>query len=225
MYCTYCGAQNPDTVAYCQHCGRTMPARQEPQTHAPPPPLPTGASFASETKQRKNRGFIIAAAGAVVALIAYQALPFVSSYTEFSPIVGTLYDPVSSTAEEFGSFTHFSALLTFITLIVATFLILTDKPSGKAKSPLEIQRRRQAINAMIGMSILGILTYILTITSRGSSFDSIDAGFWIYLLGLGIVIAGSIMALRTLSSSLSKRAKAEGEQPPNQLPPQSTTGR
>jgi hypothetical protein len=72
---------------------------------------------------------------------------------------------------------------------------------------------------------LGILTYILTITSGGSSFDNIEAGFWIYLLGLGIVIFGSIMALRSLSSSLPPQVQREGEPPPTHLPPQSTTHR
>ena len=167
----------------------------------------------------------MAVVGAVVALIAFYNLPFVSSYTEFSPIAGTLYNPVASTAEEFGSFTHFSALLTFITLIVATVLILTDKPSGTAKTPLVIQRRRRAINAMIGLSMLGILTYILTITSGRSSFDSIDTGFWIYVLGLGIVIIGSFTALHSLSRSLPPQSQQERELPPTQLPPQSTVGK
>jgi hypothetical protein len=144
---------------------------------------------------------------------------------DFSPIAGTLYNPVATTAEEFDSFTHFSALLTFITLIVATLQILTDKPSGTAKTPQVIQRRRWAINAMIGMSMLGILTYILAITSGGSSFDSAEVGFWIYLLGLGIVIIGSIMALSKLSISLPTQAQRGEDPPPNQLPPQSTTDR
>jgi len=199
-----------------------MQTRQKHQTHSSSPPSPPAGTA---IKQRKNRGYVIIIVGAVVALIAYHALPFVSSYTEFSPIAGTLFNPVATTAEEFGSFTHFSALLTFITLIIATILILTDKPSGTVKTPLVIQRRRRAINAMIGMSLLGILTYILSITSGGSSFDNIEAGFWIYLLALGIVVIGSIMALRSLSSSLLPQAQREGEPPPAQLPPQSSIGR
>jgi hypothetical protein len=225
MFCTYCGEQNPDTVIFCQRCGKQFDRRPGQETKHSSSPSSASTSFMNKTKQQKNRAYVTVIVGAVVALIAYHSLPFVSSYTEFSPIAGTLYNPVATTAEDFGSFTHFSALLTFITLIVATILTLTDNPSGTAKTPLAIQRRRRAINAMIGMSMLGILTYILTITSGGSSFDSIDAGFWIYLVGLGIVIIGSFMALRTLSSPLPLQAQREGEPPPTQLPPQSTTHR
>lgn len=153
-----------------------------------------------------------------MALIAYYNLPFVSYDTEFSPLTGTLYNPVGVPANGFSPFIQFSALLTFITLVIATLLIFGNKSSATEKTQVVIQRRR-AIYAMIGMSVLSILIYILTVISNNNSavpFDSIDAGFWVYLLGLGTVIVGSIMALHKLSSPL---------MPPTQLPPQSTIHR
>src|SRR4249919_2982205 len=93
MFCTYCGAQNPDTVAFCQHCGRPVQTRREHQSHSSSPPSPpTGTAI----KQRKNRGYVTVIVGAIVALIAYYALPFVSSYSQFDVNLGILYNPVAT---------------------------------------------------------------------------------------------------------------------------------
>jgi hypothetical protein len=223
MFCTNCGAQNPDTTAFCQHCGRPMRARQVRQTHSSSPPSPpTGTAI----KQQKNRGYIIAVAGAVVALIAYHALPFVSYNTLLEPTTGILYNPVAVPAEGFDSSTQFSALLTLITLILLALLIFRSNPFGM-KNTSSILQRRRAIYVMIGMSVLSILIYVREVISNNSAipFDKIDAGFWIYLLGLGTIIVGCIIALSSLSSSLPPQAQREGEPPLTQSPPQSTTHR
>jgi hypothetical protein len=224
MFCTYCGAQNPDTDAFCQQCGKQFDRRPGQETHSSSPPTPpTGTAI----KQKKNRGYIIAVAGAVVALIAYHALPFVSYNTQFEPTTGILYNPVAVTAEGFDSSTQFSALLTLITLILLALLIFRSNPFGM-KNTSSILQRRRAIYAMIGMSVLSILIYVREVISNNNSaipFDRIDAGFWIYLLCLVTIIVGSIIALSSLSSSLQPQAHQEGEPPLTQLPPQSTIHR
>lgn len=217
MFCSQCGTQNLDTAAFCEHCGRPMQMRQQYQPH---PSFSSSQQTSATIQQRKNRGYVIAIVGAVVALAAYYALPFVSYDTEYSPIAETFYNPVSVTADGFSSLTQFSALLTLITLILAMLLIFRNKPFGASKTPFLDQKRR-ATYAMIGMSMLGILAYIFTIIDVVSPFDFIKVGFWVYLLGMGTVIVGSIMALRKLSSPLSSQIQQKGGQPPTMLPPQS----
>lgn len=227
MFCTNCGAQNPDTVAYCQHCGRPIQARQEYQNHSSSPTLHTGGSPIIVTKEQKNRGYVIVIVGAVVALIAYHSLPFVSYNTQLEPTTSILYNLAAVTAEGFDFFTQFSALLTLITLILSALLIFRSNPFGM-KTMSSILQRRRATYAMIGMSVLSILIYVREVVSNNNSaipFDQIDAGFWIYLLGLLTINVGSIIALSSLTSSLQPQAQREGEPPPTQLPPQSTTHR
>lgn len=226
MFCSQCGAQNLDTAVFCERCGKQFDRRLGQQTHFSSPPLSARTSFIGKIKQQKNRGYAIAGVSAVVALFAFYFLPFMTYLSEFDPNILILYNPVAITAAEFDKYTQFSGLLTFITLILATLLIVRDKPFGMAKTPIVIQRRR-AVYAMIGVSGLSILIYVFEVISniyRGP-FDSINVGFWLYLLAMGAIIAGSIMALRTLSSSLPPQAQREGQPPPTQSPPQSSTHR
>jgi hypothetical protein len=62
-----------------------------------------------------------------------------------------------------------------------------------------------------------MLMYILVVLSNNNSvtpFDRVEVGYWIYLLVLGIVIVGSMMVLRTLSTSFPPQAQREVQQPP-----------
>jgi zinc ribbon protein len=219
MFCTQCGTQNLDTATSCQRCGKCFEKGQGHETGPSPSPTSASASFISAIKQRKNRGCVIAAVSAVVALIAFYTLPFMSYYSEFEPYTGTPYDLVAATAAEFDQLTQFSGLLTLITLILLALLIFRDNPFGMVKPSIVVQRRR-ASYAMIGMSGLSILIYVLELTGnvyRGP-FDRVDVGFWLYLLGIGAVIIGSIVALGILSLSLPPQVQREGQPPPTRSP-------
>jgi hypothetical protein len=80
---------------------------------------------------------------------------------------------------------------------------------------------------MIGMSVLSILIQMyeaIDLYNFNASLygfgrgGSLDIGFWLYLLAMGVIIAGSIMGLRMLSSSLPPQAQQEGQMPPAQSP-------
>jgi hypothetical protein len=112
--------------------------------------------------------------------------------------------------------------------MLAALLIFRKSPFGMAKTPIATQVR-QGIYTMIGMSGLSILIqvyeaidlYKFNASLYGLEPDSIlDIGFWLYLLAMGVIIVGSIMALRMLSSSLPPQAQREGQLPPTQSPRQ-----
>lgn len=199
MICKYCGTQNPDTVAFCQQCGRGVEMRNEHQIYASAPPSQASTPV---TRQKKNRGYVIAGVGAIVALYAFYKLPFVAYYTSIDLNTYTPYNPTSVTANGFDRLTQFSVVLTIITLILAALLIFSNNPSGANKTS-SVRQRRRTIYAMIGMSVLSILIYAYEVISNSSKvvpFDLIETGFWVYLLGIGTVIIGSLVALFALRS-------------------------
>src|SRR5579859_6260284 len=84
MFCNYCGAHNLDTTSVCQRCGKQIGIRRDEQAPPPPPPpsLPVRQTFTSVVSQRKNRGYVIAGSGALLALFAFFFLPYSATYTE-----------------------------------------------------------------------------------------------------------------------------------------------
>jgi RsiW-degrading membrane proteinase PrsW (M82 family) len=173
--------------------------RNEHQTYASTPPSEASAPV---TKQQKNSGYVIAGVGAGVALYAFYSLPFVAYYTSIDPNSFTPYNPQSVTANGFDQPTQFSMVLTIITLILAALLFFSNNPSGANKTS-SVRQRRRTVYAMIGMSVLSILIYVYEVIRNSSNvvpFDRIETGFWVYLLGIGTVIIGSLVALFRLRS-------------------------
>lgn len=223
MYCNQCGTQNPDTAMFCLRCGRPIETRRGAGLHPPSSQPPRRIAFINTIKQQKNRGYVIAIVGAVLALFAFSFLPFATYLIPDGDFeLGIIwYNATSLSAANFDQFTQLSGMLTFITLLLAVLLTFRTNPFGMAKTSIDMQRRR-TMYAMLGMSGLSILIYLGEVINNSISyvgFSSVGLGFWLYLLGVGIVIIGSIVALRTRSSSLPPQAQREWQPPPTQLPP------
>lgn len=204
MFCNYCGAQNLDTATSCQRCGKRFEMRHEYETHSPPPPSPTSAAFISVIKQQKNRGYAIAGIGALVALFAFFFLPY-------STVYGDYFGQATRTALSSGlggGWMWLEAFLAVAALVVVALQTSTDNPSAM-KAPI-VAQTRQRIYALIGSGALGIMiqllitldTYnrFLVYVNNGASYWY-NAGYWLYLLGMGAVIVGGVITLRRRSSS------------------------
>ncbi len=164
-------------------------------------------------KLDKNRGYLIAGIGAIVALFAFLYLPFVTlSETSPSPtgIVnsGSTYSiSVTSTmaANSQGSI-WLEGILALALLVLVCLLIYRTNPFGSSRTPI-VNQIRQGIYGLGGGGILCILLQFFVslglagaagsewfgnATSNVSVFY--DYGSWLYLLGMLAVIVGSVIA-------------------------------
>lgn len=220
MFCSYCGAHNLDTATVCQRCGKQIGIRRDEQAPPPPPPLsmPAGQSFTSVLTQRKNRGYVIAGSGALVALYAFFFLPYSATYTD-------TFGHETLTASNSGlghGLLWIELLLALATLVVAARLMFGSNPFGMTTTSLATQTR-WGVRALIGSGILSILIQLLITLMTNIEFQSgpdigfylhFDVGYWVYMLAMAVVLVGGVIAQRTLASSLPPQPQ-RWQQPPS----------
>ncbi len=162
----------------------------------------------------KNRGYLIAGIGAIVALFAFIFLSILSISSTSSgtpPTVSVTELNVSNIAQyQISIWIEGLAAVTAIT--IATLIAFRPVPFSwlKTTAPLEIQIQWGNYLLMLA-GILGVLTpLIIAFTISGSfasasfvtsSNDSVGlaAGGWLCLLGMIAVIVGGVLALRTVN--------------------------
>ena len=220
MFCNHCGTQNLDTATFCQRCGRQIGIARDEQVPPPPPPssIPRGQSFTNVLTQRKNRGYVIAGSGALVALYAFFFLPYSATYTD-------TFGHETLTASNSGlghGLLWLELLLALAALVVAARLMFGSNPFGMTTTSLATQTR-WGVRALIGSGILSILIQLVITLMTNIEFQSgpdigfylhFDVGYWVYMLAMGAVIVGGMIARRMLSSSLPPQTQ-RWQQPPS----------
>ncbi len=135
-------------------------------------------------KLQKNRGYVIAGMGVIVAFIAFF-LPYVSTPVAALSLSG-------SQVTQFQGLLWLELLVAIAAIVVAALLIYRSNPFGMATTPVEKQIR-WGIYGLIGAGALGVLMQIIfaiglnSISFMGVSITSVGVG--IYAMRIGAATA------------------------------------
>jgi hypothetical protein len=183
--------------------------------------------------QNRNAGFIIAAIGGLVGLIAFFAMPFLSAYSFVSVTAQQL---VSLEQQYFSSSSNSGQALIILWLapVLSGIAILLAALQFRARP----SSKRAAGGWLIALGILGvglyvgILVYINSLITGSSSsstnapslFSFLGAGYWVYIVAMAGVIVGGAMGLSAARSAPAVIAVPPPSypsygQPPTQYPP------
>jgi hypothetical protein len=148
-------------------------------------------------KLQKNRGYVIAGIGGIVAFIAFF-LPYVSTPVAALSLSG-------SQVTQFQGLLWLELLVAIAAIVVAALLIYRSNPFGMATTPVEKQIR-WGIYGLIGAGALGVLMQIIfaiglnSISFMGVSITSVGVGlgfgYWLYFLAVVAIGVGGIYAMR-----------------------------
>lgn len=184
-------------------------------------------------KEERNRGYVIAGIGGVVAFIAFF-LPYVS---------GSIYASgygISWSGSTIGGGLYFELLAALAAIAVPLVLIYSKNAFGLTNMPPDKQIRA-GIFTIIGAGIVGLLCELILAINH-NTIDGIDLttyavglniGWWLYLLSAMAIIVGGVMALRNPQALVPRTWQYPTTQypynqpyPPQsaQYPPYSTTG-
>jgi hypothetical protein len=177
-------------------------------------------------KEQRNRGYVIAGVGGIVAFISFF-LPYVS----VSVLGATVYSASGSTiASIFNGLLWFELLASLVAIAVPIVLIYrSDKAFGLTNMPLEKQVR-YGIFGIIGAGALGLLAELIVAINLSSYLGQYNGssspagigmgfGYWLYLLSAIAIVVGGIMAYR--SGSATGFASSAWQYPVTQYPPYS----
>ena len=186
-------------------------------------------------KEERNRGYVIAGIGGIVAFIAFF-LPYVTI------TVATTGSAVSWSGSTLGGGLYFELLAALAVIAVALVLIYSKNVFGLINMPPDKQIRA-GIFTMIGAGVIGGLCELILAINH-NSINGVDLtttfyavglsiGWWLYLLSAIAMVVGAVMALRN-PQALAPRVwqyPAATQYPYNhpyppstQYPPYSTTG-
>lgn len=164
----------------------------------------------------KNRGYLIAGIGAIIALFAFAFLPHV---TISSTTSGQTFSYAVASVSQFQISVWIEGLMAAATIAIAALIAFKPNPFDFLKSPALLDTQiRYANSILIGAGILGILTQLIITFSLSSQVQqgtalyitsntflvgadtsvSFAAGSWLYLLGMLAVIGGGFLAARTM---------------------------
>src|SRR5450759_2626592 len=147
-------------------------------------------------KEERNRGYVIAGIGGIVAFIAFF-LPYVS---------GSVYTSgygISLSGSTIGGGLYFELLAALAAIAIALVLIYSKSAFGLTNMPPDKQIRA-GIFTIVGVGIVGLLCELILAINH-NSIDGIDLtpyavglniGWWLYLLSAIAIIVGGVMALR-----------------------------
>ncbi|HVB23970.1 MAG TPA: hypothetical protein VNG51_18685 [Ktedonobacteraceae bacterium] len=152
----------------------------------------------------KNRGYLIAGIGAIVALFAFMFLPFIS-VASVSGGQATLLNVSDITQEQISIWMEFLAAVTAITIVA----LITFRPVPfsmlKTTAPIEIQIQ-WGNYLLILAGIFGVITPLIATFTLASLTNyspvtsvSLASGSWLSLLGMVAVVIGGVLALRTIN--------------------------
>ena len=190
------------------------------------------------SSQNNSAGFIIAAIGGAIGLLAFFAMPFFA-YSVIS-LSGQQVASLAQQASNFGSSANNAQalLVLWIAPVVAGIILLVA--ALQFRGTVQLSAKRAAAGWLIVLSIIGILLYlgvlvylnsvIFSSTSSDSSntpsiLSFIGAGYWVYLISMVAVIVGAAIALsgkvRPISAPSSSSNSIYQQPPtPTQYPPQ-----
>ena len=162
----------------------------------------------------KNRGYLIAGIGAIVALFAFIFLPIlsISSASSFFSITSNSSGQSSSLLNvsdiaQYQISIWIEGLAAVTAITIAALIAFRPVPFSmlKTTAPLEIQIR-WGNYLLILAGIFGVLTPLLitlTLDSFAKTFGanaSFASGGWLCLLGMIAVVVGGVLALRAMNT-------------------------
>lgn len=121
MFCEKCGAKNPDGATFCSTCGAAVRSAEI-----------NSYNYKAPIKQSGSSGWLIALGAAIVGIVGYLFLPWitVSGYGESSSLAFfDLFDDMGSDGDWFYIFFAVSAIF-FIFSIITLISILKKKSTG-----------------------------------------------------------------------------------------------
>lgn len=160
--------------------------------------------------QQKNRGYLVAGIGAIIALFAFLFLPYISY--SVGPFVSGSLGGVQIAGIQ--GLLWLEALFPLVAIVLAALLTFRSNPFGMRTTPIATQIR-WGVYSLLGVGALSLLLQIvLAINANGaiqavtgnpilSSFVSISygIGYWLYLLAAIAIIVGAVLTLRLPISS------------------------
>lgn len=181
--------------------------------------------------QQKNRGYLVAGISAIVALLAFLFLPYIS-YS-----VGPFGGSISGTqiADSQG-LAWFEALLPLAAIILAALLVYRNNPFGMTTTPITTQIR-WGVYSLLGVGALSLLVHIILAFNANGSLQAVTGnpllgsiisvgyslGYWLYLLAAVAIIVGAVLTLRMpISSFEARQVESWQEKPQSQWWPPSS---
>lgn len=177
MFCEKCGAKNPDGATFCSTCGAVIRSAEVNSYNYQAPSSKSGAS-----------GWLIALGAAIVGIIGYLFLPWisVSGYGESANLAFfDLFDDMGSDGDWFYIF--FAVASIFLIFAIITLISLLKKKNVTALSSVT--------------GILGVISFFcMMFEVNGEEYEGLSA--WGIDVGIGfgvwlILIAGiALIAMR-----------------------------
>ena len=185
-------------------------------------------------KEEKNRGYVVAGTGGIVAFIAFF-LPYISA-------TGTTYPAgISWSASTLGGGLYFELLAALVAVAIPLVLIYRQNAFGLTSIPLEKQIR-YGVYTLLGVGVVGLLSELILAVSHNSingldlttGYDvGLGIGWWLYLFSAIAIVVGGMMVLRNPQAMTPQAWQYPSTQypysqpyPPQSLqyPPYATTG-
>jgi hypothetical protein len=147
-------------------------------------------------KEERNRGYVIAGIGGIVAFIAFF-LPYVSTSAITSGY------GLSWSGSTIGGGLYFELLAALAAIAIPLVLIYSKKVFGLTNMPPDKQIRA-GIFTLIGVGIVGVLCELILAINHNNidGFDltiyavGLGIGWWLYLLSAIAIVVGGVVALR-----------------------------
>lgn len=175
-------------------------------------------------KEEKNRGYVIAGIGGIIAFIAFF-LPYISA-------TGSAYlNGISWSGSTLGGGLYFELLAALVAIAIPLVLAYRHNAFGLTTMPLDKQIR-YGIYTLVGAGALGLLCEFILLVNH-NTIDGLDLtgydvglgiGWWLYLLSALAVVVGAIMALRNPQTLAGNTWQySVGQYPYNQSYPSQST--
>jgi protein-S-isoprenylcysteine O-methyltransferase Ste14 len=170
--------------------------------------------------QQKNRGYLIAGIGAIVALLAFLFLPYISY--SVGPFGGSIGGTQVAGSQ---GLIWLEALLPLAAIALTSLLVYRSNPFGMTTTPIATQIR-WGVYSILGAGVLSlILHFILALNANGSiqavtgnpvlgSLISVGfgIGYWLYLLAAIAIIVGAVLTLRMPMSTFEESPLESSQQ-------------
>jgi hypothetical protein len=148
-------------------------------------------------KEEKNRGYVVAGIGGIVAFIAFF-LPYISA-------TGATYPAgISWSASTLGGGLYFELLASLVAVAIPLVLIYRHNAFGLTSMPLEKQIR-YGVYTLLGAGAIGLLCELILAVSHNTingldlttGYDvGLGIGWWLYLFSAIAIVVGGVMVLR-----------------------------
>jgi hypothetical protein len=147
-------------------------------------------------KEEKNRGYVVAGIGGVVAFFAFF-LPYISA-------TGTAYsNGISWSASTLGGGLYFELLVSLVAIAIPLVLIYRQNAFGLTSMPVAKQIR-YGVYTLLGVGAVGLLCELILAVSHNSiggldltGYDvGLGIGWWLYLFSAIAIVVGGVIVLR-----------------------------